>query len=738
MSPGIVAEDTTVESSAETEGVRTENKPRGENEPSRQPKGVMKKHFILVLKNLSSIASHHITNYGWDPSYKTWIHHGEPNLPLPVIDNTRQPQMSDMTACLNDLSYIPLNNEQNEPTQGDIGETSNEPIQAKRNEFEELYASANDELYPGCDYVTLLDFMFFQNVFLISKGYKLPPSYYAIKKTFKTIGLGYESIHACINDCFLFRSEDNKDVHFCLVCNTSRWKDSNTPGKKVPKKGKDIDVYLRPLIDDLKDLWALKGVETINVATGQKFNMKAMILWTINDFSARSCLSGWNGKEISIHEMKGTVFALAFEGMKHVKSEEGEMLSMPFLDVCKQILHVIGVDLDLSCILEVAQGDSISYMTFGSSLYKSYEAFHGLSLVVQLIPAVGIITFAAWGLGPLLRASRVLEPVILHSSTKPTCQAMASEFCSFIVYSFGICVFLIELVGFFYGTLIISMMGLVDKSHATSHSSTVQGGLPTPAALSVVTQFTRQLLIEQVRECLTQLARQLEDQENVTNPVARLRMHSSALRSGALLQNLDAFLLEASYKDEKGIVNVIIYTGKRLFSRDKTSVRSLNLKIAYPGRSSDRGKFYFPADFIILDFVAEPRVPLILERPFLSTAYALIDVYEDTTCEEYSQEVLGFIDVVSNEVSMPTYEPIVSNSSQNLTPFNASDFLLLEEADAFIAIDDELISSNIDATYYDPEGDILILEALLNNDLKPSSNQKDFFPTHHKDLKVVD
>nr|GEX86170.1 reverse transcriptase domain-containing protein [Tanacetum cinerariifolium] len=130
------------------------------------------------------------------------------------------------------------------------------------------------------------------------------------------------------------------------------------------------------------------------------------------------------------------------------------------------------------------------------------------------------------------------------------------------------------------------------------------------------------------------------------------------------------------------------------------------------------GKFYFPADFIVLDFVADPRVPLILGRP-LSTAHTLIDVYEgeiilrhndqsltlkcgdkpsisynnfqslnkvdliDATCEEYSQEVLGFADVVSNEVSMPYYEPIVSNSSQNLTPFNESDFLLIEEADAF-------------------------------------------------------
>nr|GEV66054.1 reverse transcriptase zinc-binding domain-containing protein [Tanacetum cinerariifolium] len=60
------------------------------------------------------------------------------------------------------------------------------------------------------------------------KGYKLRPSYYAIKKTFKMIGLGY--------DCCLFWGDDNKDLDFCPVCNTSRWKDSNTSRKKVPKK----------------------------------------------------------------------------------------------------------------------------------------------------------------------------------------------------------------------------------------------------------------------------------------------------------------------------------------------------------------------------------------------------------------------------------------------------------------------------------------------------------------------
>nr|GFA48521.1 hypothetical protein [Tanacetum cinerariifolium] len=58
------------------------------------------------------------------------------------------------------------------------------------------------------------------------------------------------------------------------------------PGPKSP--GKNIDVYLRPLIDDLKVLWAKPCVETIDVATGLKFNMRVMVLWTINDFPDRS------------------------------------------------------------------------------------------------------------------------------------------------------------------------------------------------------------------------------------------------------------------------------------------------------------------------------------------------------------------------------------------------------------------------------------------------------------------
>ncbi|GJS26234.1 putative reverse transcriptase domain-containing protein [Tanacetum coccineum] len=82
-------------------------------------------------------------------------------------------------------------------------------------------------------------------------------------------------------------------------------------------------------------------------------------------------------------------------------------------------------------------------------------------------------------------------------------------------------------------------------------------------------------------------------------------------------------------------------------------------------------------------------------------------------CEEYSQEVLGFSDEIEYGNPSPGYDPIVSNSSPTLTPFGDSDFLLLEEADTFLAIADDPTSPEVDEAYYDPEGDILLLESLL-------------------------
>nr|GEX31073.1 reverse transcriptase domain-containing protein [Tanacetum cinerariifolium] len=87
----------------------------------------------------------------------------------------------------------------------------------------------------------------------------------------------------------------------------------------------------------------------------------------------------------------------------------------------------------------------------------------------------------------------------------------------------------------------------------------------------------------------------------------------------------------------------------------------------------------------------------------------------DPACKEYSQEVLGF-SMSGNPT--PSTKPIVSNSSPTLTPFGECDFLL-KETNAFLAINDEPVSPEINESYYDLEGDILLLKEFLNDD--PSS-----------------
>nr|GFB20375.1 reverse transcriptase domain-containing protein [Tanacetum cinerariifolium]GFB21211.1 reverse transcriptase domain-containing protein [Tanacetum cinerariifolium] len=97
-------------------------------------------------------------------------------------------------------------------------------------------------------------------------------------------------------------------------------------------------------------------------------------------------------------------------------------------------------------------------------------------------------------------------------------------------------------------------------------------------------------------------------------------------------------------------------------------------------------------------------------------------------CEEYSQEVLSFFDVIASGNPTPYYDPIVYTTSQTLTPFGNSDFLL-EEVDAFLALEDDPTSSEVDQSYVDSEGDILLLETFLNDDLSsPPLNQGNYLP----------
>ncbi|GJT38325.1 reverse transcriptase domain-containing protein [Tanacetum coccineum] len=110
----------------------------------------------------------------------------------------------------------------------------------------------------------------------------------------------------------------------------------------------------------------------------------------------------------------------------------------------------------------------------------------------------------------------------------------------------------------------------------------------------------------------------------------------------------------------------------------------------------------------------------------------------ELACEEYSQEVLGFSNVISSGNPTPYYDPIISTSSPTLTPFGDSDFLLLEEADAFLALEDDPASPKVDDSYCDLEGDILLLEAYLNDDPSPPPNQGNYLPEIRKELKVCE
>nr|GEZ62214.1 reverse transcriptase domain-containing protein [Tanacetum cinerariifolium] len=203
------------------------------------------------------------------------------------------------------------------------------------------------------------------------------------------------------------------------------------------------------------------------------------------------------------------------------------------------------------------------------------------------------------------------------------------------------------------------------------------------------------------------------------------------------------------------------------------------------------GKFYFLADFVVVDYDVDPRVLLILRRPFLRMARALIDVYGeeltlrvgdeaitlkvgntskfsyndaesinridviDVALEEYSQEVLGFSRNSENGNPTPASEPIIARSSPSLTPFEGDirkffytfpipmencDFFF-KKTERFTSVPEfetfrfDLEEENIDVSLSEykcfySEGDIRLLKKILNED--PSS------PLPPKEIKTKD
>jgi len=366
----------------------------------------------------------HIHIYGMSAAYTRWIHHGE-SADTVVVENLEQEvEGSDHDFGIHvDVADDDYDEDHGVPEMiGDLYAAAEADGEQPR--FARVLEDAKKSLSPGSSHSKfsfLVRMLYIKSRYrigntgfsimmkLLSSGFpqsELPKSYDEAKKYLGELGLGYENIHVCKNNCVLFRKRYEKE-NVCPVCKTSRWQDE-TRNKKVPHKvlrhfpllprlkrifaskrtseetqwhkktrtpvdnvmshpadgeawkefdtreptfaddsrnlrlalatdgfnpfgnmskqysmwpvlltplnlppwecvnpancfmsllipgpkspGKDFDLFLEPLIEELLDLW--KGVSTYDACTGRKFNLCAAVLWCIHDFPALSTLSG--------------------------------------------------------------------------------------------------------------------------------------------------------------------------------------------------------------------------------------------------------------------------------------------------------------------------------------------------------------------------------------------------------------------------------------------------------------
>ncbi|XP_074573987.1 uncharacterized protein LOC141830448 [Curcuma longa] len=375
----------------------------------------------------------HLIMKGIDPSYTVWVFHGETyTSQFQSEGGSRRVQEEEGGSReayhLYRDAFV---------AEEEVGHIMSE---TKDYEFVDLLEDAETPLFPGCTTYTKLSAVVTLYNYKSTNGHTdtsfnellkilggmlpekntLPENVYSMRKLLKPFDLGYEKIHACPNDCCLFRKE-LKDFDSCPKCGSSRWKvDKITtkvrkgvpekvlryfpmiprlkrmfkieekvedliwhskhksqdymmyhpvdsvawdtinhkwpafasdprnlrlglatdgfnpfgdlssryscwpvilvnynlpplmcmakenlmltlliPGPKQP--GNDIDVYLEPLVEELKELWDI-GVEAYDALSKSMFNLKAILMWTINDFPAYGNLAGCVTKDTFAQE----------------------------------------------------------------------------------------------------------------------------------------------------------------------------------------------------------------------------------------------------------------------------------------------------------------------------------------------------------------------------------------------------------------------------------------------------
>ncbi|KAG5547799.1 hypothetical protein RHGRI_013476 [Rhododendron griersonianum] len=376
---------------------------------------------VNYCRQLTRHVQIHLLQYGIMQSYTIWHKHGEPRM----LDEAQHHYE------MNSNEYRELGGIDElveDQIRGDSTNTNpNEEVQS----FEKLLNDSRKEVYPNCSSFTLLSFVielfnlkvtnhmsnkavdlwlhFLRR--LLPEGNLVPKSTHEAKKILRDLGLSYELIDACINDCVLFWKE-NANLDKCPKCTVSRYKINGRRGKKIPRKilrylpvtprlkklymnkkiakdmrwhkdkrvddeewmhpadgdewkefdiqhpefaleprnvrlgiavdgfnpfgnmdnsysiwpvilipynlppwlimkepflmlsllipgdkqpGIDIDVYMQPLKDELKELWN-NGALTYDASSGESFQMRATMWWTVHDWPAFGDISGWRTK----------------------------------------------------------------------------------------------------------------------------------------------------------------------------------------------------------------------------------------------------------------------------------------------------------------------------------------------------------------------------------------------------------------------------------------------------------
>ncbi|XP_028087696.1 uncharacterized protein LOC114288392 [Camellia sinensis] len=344
----------------------------------------------------------HLIRRGMASSYLTWVHHGE-HVPVsrPSVSNDQYGGSGECMTDIDDppMDELPIMLEEIYVSGLMDDHTDEEPNGLEREDFHKftrLFKDAQRKVYRTCEKFSVLSFVIkmlhvkvynkwsnksFDMVMQVFKDIlpecdpTVPWTLYDAKKFLCDLGLGYETIHSCKNDCALFWKE-SANLKKCPTCDACRYNLNDNGGKKIPHKvlryfpltprlkrlymskktaanmrwhnekhvdddilrhpadgeawkdfdkqhptfsddsrncmkepycmmsllipgrsapGRDIDVYLQPLIEELKNLWE-HGLQTYDASNGQIFRMHAAVMWTINDFPAYGNMSGWSTK----------------------------------------------------------------------------------------------------------------------------------------------------------------------------------------------------------------------------------------------------------------------------------------------------------------------------------------------------------------------------------------------------------------------------------------------------------